>query len=183
MSNDELRETVERAEILVDKTQDISVLRRLARCICRGFKFIHDHPGLPQKVDWSSFNLKRAVLEYEAHFIRLALKETHGPRKRTAELLGLKSRQGLISLLKGRHKDLRDFPTPITERRRSIIPREKRRVSRDAKQSTRAVRILHVEDDEMVAELAKEMLEIQGWQVETCANGSAALEKISGKTE
>jgi CheY-like chemotaxis protein len=30
--------------------------------------------------------------------------------------------------------------------------------------------------------MAKEMLETQGWQVETCPDGNAALEKISGET-
>jgi CheY-like chemotaxis protein len=40
------------------------------------------------------------------------------------------------------------------------------------------VRILHVEDDETIAVLTKEMLEAQGWYVETCSNGSSALEKI-----
>jgi hypothetical protein len=57
LSNNDLRDAVERAEILVEKTQDISILRRLARCVCRGFIFIYDHPELPHKVDWSSFNV------------------------------------------------------------------------------------------------------------------------------
>ena len=43
--------------------------------------------------------------------------------------------------------------------------------------------ILHVEDDEVVASVTREILEAQGWQVETCSDGSAALEKISGKVE
>jgi DNA-binding response OmpR family regulator len=47
----------------------------------------------------------------------------------------------------------------------------------------RTVRILHVEDDKTVAGIVKEMLEDQGWQVETCADGNAALEKISGGDE
>ena len=45
------------------------------------------------------------------------------------------------------------------------------------------MRILHVEDDETVAGLAKEMLEIEGCQVETCLDGNAALEKISGAAQ
>lgn len=40
------------------------------------------------------------------------------------------------------------------------------------------VRILHVEDDETIAVLTREMLEAQGWYVETCSNGNSALEKI-----
>lgn len=45
------------------------------------------------------------------------------------------------------------------------------------------VSILHVEDDEIVASVAREILEAQGWRVETCGDGSAALEKISGKDQ
>lgn len=45
------------------------------------------------------------------------------------------------------------------------------------------VSILHVEDDEVVASVAREILEAQGWRVETCGDGSAALEKISGKVK
>jgi DNA-binding NtrC family response regulator len=139
--------------------------------------FLYEHPGFPPVIE-TNFSLKRAVLEYEAHFIKLALQNTHGDRKEAAGLLGLKSRQGLISMLKGRHKELRDFPTPVAARRRSIIRRQG-----DADLGTTTVRVLHVEDDETVAGLVKEMLEEQGWQVETCADGNAALEKISGQDD
>lgn len=40
------------------------------------------------------------------------------------------------------------------------------------------IRILHVEDDETIAVLTREMLEAQGWYVETCSNGTSALEQI-----
>src|SRR5688572_3235329 len=50
-------------------------------------------------------------------------------------------------------------------------------------EDTPTVGILHIEDDEIVAAIAREMLEAQGWQVETCADGNAALEKISGEDE
>jgi hypothetical protein len=44
----------------------------------------------------------------------------------------------------------------------------------------RTIRILHIEDDETIATVAREMLEEQGWQVQTCDDGNAALEHISG---
>lgn len=40
------------------------------------------------------------------------------------------------------------------------------------------IRILHVEDDETIAVLTREMLEAQGWYVETCSTGTSALQKI-----
>lgn len=43
------------------------------------------------------------------------------------------------------------------------------------------VTVLHVEDHDIVARMAKEMLECEGWEVETCSDGSAALEKICGE--
>ena len=44
------------------------------------------------------------------------------------------------------------------------------------------VTVLHVEDHDVVARMAKEMLETEGWDVETCADGNTALEKICGQT-
>ncbi len=38
--------------------------------------------------------------------------------------------------------------------------------------------ILFVEDVELVADVIRELLELEGWQVETCADGLAGLAKI-----
>jgi two-component system, OmpR family, response regulator len=40
--------------------------------------------------------------------------------------------------------------------------------------------VLHVEDDERISAIVKEILESEGWAVETCFDGRAALESISG---
>lgn len=45
----------------------------------------------------------------------------------------------------------------------------------------RTIRVLHIEDDQTIAEVAKEMLEAQGWEVQTCGDGNAALEHIDGE--
>lgn len=42
------------------------------------------------------------------------------------------------------------------------------------------VTVLHVEDHDVVARMAKEMLESEGWEVETCTDGDDALDKICG---
>ena len=44
----------------------------------------------------------------------------------------------------------------------------------------RSIRILFIEDDETIAALAREMFEEQGWQVQTCHDGNAAIEHLSG---
>jgi two-component system sensor histidine kinase/response regulator len=41
------------------------------------------------------------------------------------------------------------------------------------------VSILHVEDNELVAGVTRELLHDQGWRVETCADGNTALVKIA----
>ena len=46
---------------------------------------------------------------------------------------------------------------------------------------TPGIRILHIEDDETIATLAKEMFEERGWQVHTCDDGNVAIEHISGR--
>ena len=45
---------------------------------------------------------------------------------------------------------------------------------------TRTITILHIEDDETIATVAREMFEGEGWQVHTCDNGNAAVEHIAG---
>lgn len=42
------------------------------------------------------------------------------------------------------------------------------------------VTVLHVEDNGIVARIAKEMLVTEGWEVETCPDGNQALHKICG---
>jgi two-component system, OmpR family, response regulator QseB len=44
------------------------------------------------------------------------------------------------------------------------------------------IEILHVDDDEIVAGTVKELLSEQGWQVDSCADGHRALDKILGDT-
>lgn len=44
--------------------------------------------------------------------------------------------------------------------------------------AAQAVRILYAEDDQLVASAVTETLEREGWQVETCSNGAAALSLV-----
>src|SRR5262249_54090043 len=106
-----------------------------------------------------------------------ALHDASGKITRAARLLRLKGHQSLTSLLK-KYPDI-----PVSRRKRSIIPVGDTDVSQHIETGVRTVRILHVEDDKTVAGIVKEMLEDQGWQVEMCADGNAALEKISGEDE
>lgn len=44
----------------------------------------------------------------------------------------------------------------------------------------RSLTILYVEDHKLLLSHVKEMLEAEGWCVETCQDGASALEKIEG---
>jgi CheY-like chemotaxis protein len=51
-----------------------------------------------------------------------------------------------------------------------------------ADKKARLVRILHVEDNKVVADAVRDTLETAGWEVETYADGAVALTKITGST-
>lgn len=139
-------------------------------------------PGPP---DWSSFDLEEVQQRNECRYVELALKESQGSVTKTAELLRLPGHQSVNFILNNRCQHLLNLRRPIKPRRRSIIPTdtaEDRAERIDPKVSTTA-KILHVEDSEIVAAMVKETVEDQGWQVETCANGKAALEKISSEAD
>jgi CheY-like chemotaxis protein/tetratricopeptide (TPR) repeat protein len=129
---------------------------------------------LPTPPTWRGFNFYDAVLRYEARLIERALREARGVVSRAAELLGL-SRQSLDSMLKGsgRHTALAQMRAPTERQPRSLMFRG----DEDCPE-TRAVCVLHVEDDSVIAEGVSLTLQGEGWSVETCASGAEALEKL-----
>jgi CheY-like chemotaxis protein/Tfp pilus assembly protein PilF len=173
LSQDELFAILERADDRLENAQNAALLRRQRNCFRR----------FASRVLWPDWpiSLEESVNRHEARQILRALEDTGGVIRRAARLLDL-SYQGLQKILNTRHKDLRAKIAAIKAGKREISPAENptSAVNEDNEDEVHTVKILHVEDDEMVAGLAKEMLEIQGWQVETCSNGNAALEKISG---
>jgi CheY-like chemotaxis protein len=183
LSNDDLSATVARARMLLKKTRDLASVWRLATCACRVLSLIRASPGFPASVDWANFSVKNEVLRYEAHYIHLALKDTGGMVTPAAALLGLTSHQTLLSML-NRHENLLNDRTPVRPRARSIIRHpdaagtSRKKTSRKA----RTIKILHVEDDGAVANMMKETLALEGWEVETCADGTAAMKKITSPT-
>jgi two-component system chemotaxis response regulator CheY len=175
LSEDDLIETYRRADELLARTQDADDLARLrasAQVVLGRLSGGH----IPQ-----SFVLPRAVRGYEARFIERALVEEGGSVSRAARRLGLKH-QSLAHILQSRQKGLSDARTPVVPRKRSIIRvRHGRGAGRyKTSKANRAAVILHVEDNRIVAEAVKDTLELEGWRVETCPDGSAALARIEG---
>lgn len=174
LTNDELCIVTDRAKSLLSESRDIATVRRLAINACKVLSGVREHLELPPSVDWTKFSFPDARHQYDAHFIKIALRDAGGAITRAARLLRF-TRRSLNSLLK-KHSDI-----PVTRRKRSIIPVGDTDVSRHLDSGNRTVRILHVEDDKTVAGIVREMLEDQGWQVETCTDGNAALKRISGE--
>ena len=54
--------------------------------------------------------------------------------------------------------------------------------TKDRDQNTQSLTVLHVEDDETILGIVKEILESEGWSVETCSDGAVALENVCGNT-
>jgi two-component system chemotaxis response regulator CheY len=129
--------------------------------------------SLPSPPTWRGFNFFEAVRRYEARLIERALSDASGIVSRAAELLGIR-RQSLDSMLhSGRHKELARLRTPAEPRRSSLMFRDEEECS-----DTRAVSILHVEDDALVVDAVRMTLDGEGWAVESCSDGAAALERL-----
>ncbi len=129
--------------------------------------------SLPTPPTWKGFNFYDAVLRFEARLIERALREAGGVVAQAAELLGI-GRTNLAAMLRrGRHKELAHLRTPVETRRSSLMFRD----GEDCP-DIRTVSVLHVEDDAFVADAVRMTLDGEGWSVETCAGGGAALEKL-----
>ena len=90
-------------------------------------------------------------------------------------------------LLNGEHKDLRRIIAaikagqPETLLARMLIPTWLK--AKVFSNEIHTVRILHFEDDGLVASMVRRCLRVKAGRVETCADGNVALEKISGEDE
>jgi CheY-like chemotaxis protein/tetratricopeptide (TPR) repeat protein len=169
----DLGDTYERALRLLAGSRHPGNKDRLLACANTVLELVGT---LPSPSTWEDFSFKQAVRRYEARLIEGALRETGGVVSRTAQLLGL-TRQSLDSMLHRRHRCLRPLRTPSEPRRSSLMFRED-----DPAREARMVRILHVEDDTLVANVVKETLRDEGWRVSTYTDGAAALKEIEGGT-
>ena len=176
LSDEEIGMAIDRAGVFLDETRDMSTLRRLVKALCATF-------AVPAPLDWTGFSYKTAVRRYEAHLIRLALNETNGLVTRAARVLGFAHHQSLVSLIDSRHKDLLKTRSAVRKRRHHLIvhpKRRKKKVRANHSQATSQISILHVEDNEQVAKLVNDMAVSEEWNVEVCADGYEALDKLTG---
>jgi CheY-like chemotaxis protein len=165
-----------RAADLLAHAQEPGIAARLlagARLVIRLLKPQTTTPE-DAPADWRGFSLRKEIIRYERAVIERALKDAGGKVSSAAKLLGFKYHQSLISLLNHRHKDLLPARLPVVRRSRS-----RGRVRRTKNKLARPITILHVEDNKLIADSVQDSLELEGWQVETCANGTTAMEQLT----
>lgn len=124
---------------------------------------------------WEGFSFDDTVRRYEARLIEQSLKDAGGVITRAARLLGLR-RQSLSTMLHSRHPELLSLRTPVEPRKSSLMFR------RGDCEETQRVTILHVEDSRVISDAVRETLEMEGWEVEMCPDGAAAMKLIEGDT-
>ncbi|HEY0406730.1 MAG TPA: response regulator, partial [Pyrinomonadaceae bacterium] len=166
----ELGNAFVRADALLANSRHPGNRNRLYAC---GRKVLFIVGVMPGPDTWERFSFRDSVRRYEARLIEGALRESEGVVARSSQLLGL-TRQSLDSMLHRRHRRLLPLRTPAEPRRSSLMFRE------GEQEGARCVRILHAEDDEIVAEYIGESLGEEGWRVNTFKDGVAALREVEG---
>lgn len=181
LSEIELFETYRRANNFLKDTQDREDINRLRACsIIMGRRLLG-----PQLSD-QGFSLPDVLHAYEARFIEQALEQAKGSVTRAARLLGFSHHSSLAKLLERRHRQLLDRRTPAVPRkssRRKSVRKRGRGGRAEYRVQTHPIRILHAEDNSLVAGAVKETLELEGWNVETVVDGASALKAIQGDTD
>lgn len=173
LATDDLSITYQSAVELLARSRDPESLLRLSLCACR---VLFLSGASPTPVTWQGFSLKEAVRRYEKRIIERALRDVGGLVTRAAHLLGYGNHNTLIKKLSEQYPELLCARKPAKTRRRSLI------FVNHGDKERRVVKILHVEDDRLVAKAVRDTLEMEGWTVETCGEGTAALQMLSGKT-
>jgi CheY-like chemotaxis protein len=185
----ELCEIFERASNLLAGSQNSGTLVRLNACARRVISAISssvapsrgsEESSATVEERWDGFSLKREILRYESELIANALADAGGVVSRAAKLLGFRHHQTFVALLNNRHNSLLHARTPINPRKRSVarVRAPRRTATHRADRETRPVTILFVEDNRLVADAISDTLEFEGWRVESCPDGGAALRKI-----
>jgi CheY-like chemotaxis protein len=170
LQSHDLSATYDRAAELLSKSANQETKDRLL-AVSRRVLFLVG--SLPSPPTWKGFNFYDAVLRFEARLIERALRDASGIVSRAAQLLGI-DRSSLDAMLhRGRHKALEHLRTPVEPRKSSLMFRDEVDCP-----DTRPVSVLHVEDEPLVADAVRMTLEGEGWSVETCATGAAALERL-----
>jgi CheY-like chemotaxis protein len=188
----ELAAIYQSAADLLKLSQDPSTTKRLASCARKVIDAFETLTAAIQssgtdsgsnESDWDGFSFKERILDCERTLIERALKDSGGSVTKAARLLGFKHHQSLISILNGRHKGLLKVRSTIRARRRRILfspdKSRKRQSRRSVAGKTSTIRVLFAEDNKLVANLVRDMLDAEEWQVELFQDGEKAWQKLA----
>ncbi len=171
LTAEELSITYGRATELLAASRNVGTLTRLSMC-ARRVLFL---AGVsPAPASWEGFSLKAATRRYEARIIERALKDAGGVVTRAGRLLGYRNHAALINRLNKWHRHLLGERTPALRRKRSLM------FVRDAGAKARPLTILHAGGGAVGGGAVKATLEGEGWAVESCPEGAAALGRLEG---
>lgn len=168
LTDDELIAVYDRAADLLSSSRHQVSRDRLLACAHR---VMHLVGASTAPRTWNNFSLKEALHRYEARLIERALRDAGGVVARASRLLGIK-RQNLDAKLHQHYRHLLHLRPPVVPRKSSLMFRD------ECCNAAQPVSILHVEDHQMIADAVRYALETEGWLVEGCDNGAAALAKI-----
>jgi len=172
LSNDEICDTIDRAYDLLKDTRNAATKYRLTACLHRALSMIHT-----SRPDWSTFSLEQTLHRHQARYIQMALEDAGGVISQAARLLGLPRHTNLHYMLKNPHRNVLAAITASSQE--ADLSEHLTEDSGAASQKVQTIGILLVEDNQMVAGAVRETLELKGWMVETCSDGSDALERIA----
>src|ERR1051325_664889 len=155
-----------------------TIILWLPHSSCSLLSIIHASPEILSSFNWADFSFDEEVERYEKHLIALALKDSEGSVTNAAHMLNL-SHQNLAAKI-ARYEEVAKFRKPVRQRRRRSIDSSEPTGSSPAKafETTQTITILLVEDDQIITDAVKETLELKGWGVEVCLDGTAALDRI-----
>lgn len=170
LSDDEICDTLDRAYELLKDTRNAATYHRLTVCLRRALSMIHT-----SRPDWSTFSLEQTLHRHQARYIQMALEDAGGVISQAARLLGLPRHTNLHYMLRNPH---RNVLAAITAATHETALNEDLAQDSGASQKVQTIRILLVEDNDIVAGAVEETLETKGWAVETCSDGTAAQERI-----
>lgn len=183
LTEEELYDFYSQADDYLKDTQDQGEVARLRSCAKLVTEKLYKAKSNQPAVSNEKVSLPDVIHSFEAKLISEALQNEEGSVSRAAKRLGIKH-QSLAHLLNTRHQHLLIQRTPIIKRKRSIIKLREPRHAAHCQVSAKlqAVRVLHVEDNPEVAKMVKNMFLLQGWCVETCADGAVGLQRLESET-
>ncbi|MGA9997420.1 MAG: response regulator [Pyrinomonadaceae bacterium] len=172
LTADDLSQTYQYALDLLSASKHTSTKDRLLSC---GQRVMFLTGFLYSPPTWEGFSLKQAMRRYEGRIIERALKDAGGVVTHAARLLGI-HHTSLTRKLNTWHQHLLSTRSPVVPRNQSLMF-----LDEDVKEA-RPITVLHVEDRADITATVKETLEDEGWKVETCKEGTAALKLLESES-